>query len=134
MESDEDRDFILYGLYHGFDIIDTDASPVSVHTKNHKSAMPGSPYYHQATAQVLKEIEMGNYKVVSNPPDIISPIGVIPKPDGGIRLIHDCSQPDGLAVNDYCTTDWKQKFSRVEDAAKLVTPGCFMAKVDLKSA
>lgn len=134
MESDKDRDFILYGLYHGFDIIDTDASPVSVHTSNHKSAMPGSPYYHQATAQVLKEIEMGNYKVVSSPPDIISPIGVIPKPDGGIRLIHDCSQPDGLAVNDYCTTDWKQKFSRVDDAAKLVTPGCFMAKVDLKSA
>ena len=40
----------------------------------------------------------------------------------------------GLAVNDYCTSDWKQKFARVDDAAKLVTPGCFMAKVDLKLA
>ena len=45
---------------------------------------------------------------VSDPPDIIGPIAIIPKPDGEIRLIHDCSRPEGLAVNDYCTSDWKQ--------------------------
>ena len=77
---------------------------------------------------------MGNYEVVSDPPDIISPMGAIPKTDGGVRLIHDCSRPDGLSVNDYCTEEWHQKFSRVEDAAKLVTEGCFMAKIDLQSA
>lgn len=38
------------------------------------------------------------------------------------------------ALNDYCSSDWKQKFSRVDDAASLMTPGCFFAKVDLKSA
>ena len=59
---------------------------------------------------------------------------VIPKPDGGVRLIHDCSQPAGKSVNDYCTTDWKQTFSRVDDAAALVTEGCYMAKWDLKCA
>ena len=134
LENDEDRDFILTGLQNGFDIIDSDACPAVVECENHMSARPGSPYYKEATAQVLKEIEMGHYKVVSDPPDIISPIAVIPKPDGGVRLIHDCSRPDGLAVNDYCTSDWKQKFAKVDDAAKLVTPGCFMAKVDLKQA
>ncbi|MEW8547701.1 MAG: reverse transcriptase domain-containing protein [Candidatus Thiodiazotropha sp.] len=132
--NDVDRDFILNGLKNGFDIIDGDASPTPVHCENHRSAMPASAYYNQATRQVLKEIEKGNYIVVSQPPEIISPIGVIPKPDGGVRLIHDCSRPDGLSVNDYCTADWKQKFSTVDDAASLVTPGCFMAKVDLKSA
>ena len=134
LENDEDRDFILNGLQNGFDIIDPDAYPAVVECENHVSARPGSPSYKEATAQVLKEIEMGHYRVVSDPPNIISPIAVIPKPDGGIRLIHDCSRPDGLAVNDYCTSDWKQKFARVDDAAKLVTPGCFMAKVDLKQA
>lgn len=134
LENDDDRDFILNGLRNGFDIIDSDACPAVVECENHKSASPGSPYYKDATAQVLKEIEMGHYKVVSDPPDIISPMAAIPKPDGGVRLIHDCSRPGGLAVNDYCTSDWKQKFARVDDAARLVTPGCFMAKVDLKQA
>ena len=77
---------------------------------------------------------MGNYEVVSEPPLIVSPMGVIPKPDGGVRLIHDCSLPKGGSVNDYCSTDWHQKFSRVDDAAALVTKGCYMAKVDLQSA
>ena len=61
-------------------------------------------------------------------------MGVIPKPDGGVRLIHDCSIQEGQAVNDYYTAGWHQKFARVEDAAALFTEGCFMAKVDLKSA
>ena len=131
---DIDRDFILDGIKHGFDIIDTSANPIPVHCENHTSAKPGSTLYHQATEQVLKEIQMGHYEVVPTPPEIISPMGVIPKPDGGVRLIHDCSQPPGKSVNDYCTTDWKQKFSRVDDAAALVTEGCYMAKCDLKSA
>ena len=57
----------------------------------------------------------------------------IPKPGGDVRLIHDCSRPTGKAVNDYCTTDWHQKFSRV-DAASLMTHGCFFGKTDLQSA
>ena len=43
---------------------------------------------------------MGNYEVVSEPPDIISPMGAIPKTDGGVRLIHDSFCPDGISVND----------------------------------
>ena len=77
---------------------------------------------------------MGNYEVVDTPPDIISPIGVIAKADGGVRLIHDCSMPPGKAVNDYSTEEWHQKFARVDDAAALVTEGCYMAKIDLQSA
>ena len=41
--------------------------------------------------------------MVSEPPLIVSPMGVIPKPDGGVRLIHDCSLPRGGSVNDYCS-------------------------------
>lgn len=77
---------------------------------------------------------MDNYQVVHEPPGIISPVGVLPKPDGRVRLIHDCSQLEGYSVNDYCTVGCKQKLSRVDDAAALVTKGCFMEKVDLESA
>ena len=52
-------------------------------------------------------------------------MGVIPKPDGDVHLIHDCSRPVGMTVNDYCSVDWHQKFARVDDAAKLMLPGWF---------
>ena len=94
----------------------------------------GSPLYDRASKQILHEIGMGNYEVVTEPPDIISPLGVLEKPDGGVRLIHDCSMPPGRAVNDYSTEGWHLKFARVDDAAALVTEGCFMAKVDISSA
>ena len=61
-------------------------------------------------------------------------MAAIPKPDGDVRLIHDCSRPIGEAVNDYCSTDWQQKFARVDDAAAEMTEGCYFAKVDLRSA
>ena len=95
LQDDFDRDFLLNGIRYGFDITDQDASPASVECSNHRSAQPGSPLFEQATAQVLKEIQVGHYEVVSQPPRIVSPMGVIPKPVGGVRLIHDCSLPKG---------------------------------------
>ena len=105
LEGDPDRHFILHGLSNGFDIIDCDSDPTRVHCPNHPSARPGRPLYEIACEQVQKEIDMGYYEILPEPPTIISPIGVIPKPDGGIRLIHDCSHPPGRAVNDYCSVE-----------------------------
>lgn len=75
MRGDFDQDFILNGIQNGFDIIDTDPQPV--HCENHKSAQPGSPLYARASKQILHEVGIGNYEVVSEPPDVISPLGVI---------------------------------------------------------
>ena len=83
---------------------------------------------------MLREIENGHYVICQEPPDIVSPMAAIPKPDGDVRLIHDCSRPVGEAVNDYWSTDWHEKFSRVDDAAAVMTEGCYFAKVDLQSA
>ena len=33
------------------------------------------------------------------------------KPDGDVRLIHDCSRPSGKSVNNYCSSEWKQVLS-----------------------
>ncbi|MES9882075.1 MAG: reverse transcriptase domain-containing protein [Sedimenticola sp.] len=136
LDGDVDKQFLLAGIRNGFDIIDNDTVITPAKCGNHPSAQPDSPLYEKATKQVLTEIELGNYVVAEGPnePCIISPMAAIPKPDGGVRLIHDCSRPDGLSVNDHCSTDWKQKIARIDDAAKLMSPGCFFAKVDLKSA
>lgn len=134
LEDDQDKDFLLNGIRNGFSIVHEAVEVTPVQCSNHPSAKPGSPLYSKASAQVRREIEAGNYVICDNQPDVISPMAAIPKPDSDVRLIHDCSRPAGRAVNDYCSSDWHQKFSRVDDAASLMTHGCYFANVDLKSA
>ena len=131
---DVDRTFLLQGIRYGFDIIDENAVISPVTLPNHPSARPHSELFEKATKQVVNEIQCGNYVVCDPPPKIVSPMAAIPKPDGGVRLIHDCSRPPGLSVNDYNSADWQQKFARIDDAANLMSQGCFFAKVDLKNA
>ena len=53
----------------------------------------------------VQEIQKGNYHTVYEKPTVISVIGAIPKPDSDeVRLIHDCSMPQGKAVNDYISS------------------------------
>ena len=132
--NDIDSDFLLKGIQNGFDIIDENVVITPVQLPNHPSAKPGSELYEKATDQVLSEIQCGNYVICDSPPKIVSPMAAIPKPEGGVRLIHDCSRPSGKSVNDYNSADWQQKFARIDDAANLMTHGCFFAKVDLKHA
>ena len=134
LADDPDKEFLLQGIANGFDIIDDNVVISPVSAKNLPSARPSSELYEKSSKQILSEIEVGNYVVCESPPEIISPIAVIQKPDGDVRLIHDCSRPIGNAINDYYTTDWKQKFSTVDDAAAPMTEGCYFAKVYLKSA
>ena len=108
MSDDPGREFLLHGIKQGFDIIDTDADISHVSSDNHPSAKPSSALYCKASDQVLNEIVVGNYVICDTPPKIVSPLGVIPKSDGDVRLIHDCFRPIGGAVKDYCSTDWRR--------------------------
>ena len=67
-------------------------------------------------------------------PKIVSPMAGIRKPHGDVRLIHECSRRTGKAANDYCTDDWEQTFTMVDDAANRMAEGCYFAKVDLRKA
>ncbi|CAC5404287.1 unnamed protein product [Mytilus coruscus] len=121
LKNDFDKDFLLHGIKNGFDIVQNDLALINISAKNHPSALPSSPLYEKAHQQILTEIENGNYEFTESTPKIISHLGVIPKPDGGVRIIHDCSRPLGSAVNDFAEDMEKQKFQSVDDAAKLVT-------------
>lgn len=83
--------------------------------------------------QILTEISEGNYVKVIHKPSIVSALGAIPKDDGGIRLIHDGSMPDGHAMNNYAKNE-ECKYQSLQDALDMVKGGHFMAKIDLKSA
>lgn len=85
-------------------------------------------------AQILTEVEEGRYIVVDSKPPIVSALGAIKKDTGKVRLIHDASRPHGEALNDLSPLEIKQRFQSVSDAADLLTPNCFLAKLDLQSA
>lgn len=74
-----------------------------------------------------------NYVLVQEKPKIVSALAAIPKPSGGIRLIHDCSLPDHHSLNHYASKD-PCTYHTVTEALGLIQPGWYMAKVDLQSA
>ncbi len=134
LEHDPDKDFLLKGIRHGFDIVNSETVPLPVDMPNHKSAL--SPENRpKVEKQILDEIANGNYVVVHHKPRVISALGAIPKAHSDeIRLIHDCSRPEGQAVNDYAHLEYKVKYQSLQDAVSHVTKDCYCAKVDLKSA
>ena len=82
--------------------------------------------------QIAKELEAGNYLRVKSPPRVVSSLGAVPKTNGSIRLIHDLSRPNG-GVNAF-VEDSSVSYSTVDYATSLMSPGCFLSKVDLKAA
>jgi hypothetical protein len=119
---DPSKDFILSGIKHGFDIVDKGAKPKPVFSPNHPSAKPGSKLYNLVHKQVCAEIAAGNYVITSDQPTIVSPLCAIPKDENSVRLIHDASYPEGLALNDYATLTEKDKYETIETATAMMTP------------
>ena len=104
LSDDPYREFILHGIKHGFDIIDTNAVISPVSSDKHPSARPLSALYKKASEQVLKEIALGNYAICNTPPEIIQ------KSDSDVLLIHDCSLPVSSEVHDYSSTTGSRNF------------------------
>jgi hypothetical protein len=128
---DSDKEFLLNGIQHGFCIIDSDSQLVDASHPNHRSATSN----YQTTSDLINnEIMLGHYVKSPVKPTIISPIGLIPKSDGGNRLIHDCSMPHGMSVNDYTVHFEKYRYETVDVAVGMVKKGYYMAKVDIKAA
>ena len=81
-------------------------------------------YCEEVESKINSELNEGTYvKCCSDcTQDIISAINALPKPNGKIGLIHDCSQPEGSSVNDYTTLGYKCTFNGVKGATDLMTP------------
>ena len=70
------------------------------------------------------------------PPYICSPLGLIPKHDGGWRRIHHLSHPRGESVNDHIPDGaGKLRYTRFQEVLQLVTRAgrhCIILKRDIK--
>lgn len=95
--------------------------------------------------KVIKEVQLGR---IAGPFDnisqtgltslIISPIGLVPKPSGGVRLIHHLSHPWGEGVNAFIDdSQSKVEFASFDQAIRIALSlgkGALMAKFDVQSA
>ena len=120
LKGDIEEEFIINGIKCGFDIVNRDCAAESVSCKNYKSAT-SPPLREAVDKQIMKEIELGRYKICAEKPLVVSALGAIPKGESGkIRLIHDCSRPAGKSVNDYSTPP-KVSFDTIDGAIKTMT-------------
>uniref|UniRef100_A0A1I8HAA6 Reverse transcriptase domain-containing protein n=2 Tax=Macrostomum lignano TaxID=282301 RepID=A0A1I8HAA6_9PLAT len=96
--------------------------------------MSTSTFHRAVELQIKEEIENGRYLIVPKKPTMVSPLGAIPKDNGKVRLIHDCSTPPGYSVNDNYTKKLSPRFESVKKVAASIGKGWFMAKLDLSQA
>jgi hypothetical protein len=131
LKGDEDELFLINGIKNGFSIVDEPTvtpEPVCIENSNTSPAVKTA-----ITNKLIEGINEGHYKVVAKQPTIVSGLHAVPKPDGDIRLIHDCSRPEGHSVNDYATKD-ECSYQSVQELLDGIRPNWHIAKVDLKSA
>ena len=107
----------------------------------HQGTGGGTQLYRSATcaqnkskvgAQVMEELVHYRYRTVSEVPPIVSAVGAIPKKDGRVRLIHDCSRPEGSSLNEFAWHDRFQYMS-IQDAVDVMQRGTYLARVDLSN-
>jgi len=129
-----DKEYLLNGLTQGFNIIDVTSDNLQCAEVNNYKSATELPYKDKVESRIIHEISQGNYVITQTKPTIISALGAIPKSDSDdIRLIHDCSRPIGAGVNSYASCE-HYEYESVERACKLIKPGAFLAKIDLKNA
>lgn len=129
---------LIHSLTNGFDI-----GYVGPHTQLTAPNLPSAYQYPSVVDEALQK-EIAEHRLAgpySAPPFNnlhCSGIGVVPKKDGGWRLIYHLSAPSGHSINDFINKDeFSLQYKTVDDAIRMcqtLGPGALMAKVDLKNA
>ena len=127
------RQDLMEGIKEGFHITNRPWEGPPIWQSNYRSATNGR-VRQVVERQIKEEIDNGRYVVVPEPPVLTSALGAIPKPGSDkIRLIHDCSRPLGSALNDLADLEG-YSYQTIREAASLIEPQDFLAKIDLASA
>ena len=131
---DQDAHFLLDGVFNGFQVLDNNSDLTTYHVPNYNSCFDELTKS-KISKTITSELSACKLSIVPNPPSQIHALGAIPKSNGDVRIITDCSEPKKQSVNNYM----KQVFSRfsynqLDDVIPHIMPGYFMATVDLQSA
>ncbi|KAJ5874994.1 uncharacterized protein N7529_003424 [Penicillium soppii] len=89
------------------------------------------------TAKLAEDLSLGRVRLASRS-SFVSPLGLVPKHDGGWRRIHDLSWPPRQGVNQGIPDPWSAiEYMSIDDIYEQVIqagPGCTIIKRDIKDA
>ena len=126
---DVDRDFLLGVVDNGVLLVPELSALEPFAIPNYKSALEAS---HEVQTGLQEEVQRGWVIPVASPPKYVHPLGVVPKPTGGIRVIHDHSVPIGACVNDletYVSYSWDS----LERVLPFFCPRVLLARLDIEA-
>ena len=130
---DENAEYIFKGVRDGFDIVDEDFDG-SYRCSNYQSIMD-SEFRQQMDSTIEEELSEGKVSLAREVPQCIHSLGAVRKSNGKLRPITDCSRPEGSSINNHMSSTCKEfTFTKLDYVAEVMTPGCWMAVLDLKSA
>lgn len=130
--------YLKNGFSKGFEINYT-GPRFHVYSKNLKSA---TEHHDHLMDKISKEIKLGRIMGPFDQLPIsnlhISPVGIVPKSDGGWRMITHLSYPSDRGINDFidpdlCTVQYAS-FDGVVDMIASLGRGALIGKMDVKSA
>lgn len=105
---------------------------------NHHSALVAPEILSSDLQKQLHHDRLVKIDLATETPFVCSPLGLVPKHDGGWRRIHDLSFLPGNSVNDGIPQEWGSleytTFDEAVDALLQQGPGAILVKRDLKDA
>lgn len=129
---------LAQGFEGGF-LLNYHGPRIKVEFRNMKSAIQHS---NELAEKIKKEIDLGRVLGPFSAPPIsnlrCNPVGLLPKKQGGWRMITNLSHPFGESVNDYIDQQFcSVNYSSFDDAINIIQTkgqGALMAKMDISSA
>ena len=126
--------YLRWYRYNGFKVTDPAAEIPVYECANYQSCYIGENSQKMNNI-LLYELHEGKISVANIKPTQIHSLGAIPKPNGSVRHITDCSMPDKLSVNNYMKNTFSCfSFNTLDDVVLDVGLGNYMATIDLQDA
>lgn len=128
------RDYIGFGVKNGFLIVDDTATIPTYECPNYASCLKGDAhdYIDNLIAQELAE---GKLILADVKPHCVHGLGAVPKKGGKWRPITDCRPPLGQSINCFMSSTFREfTYTTVDQVVEMITPGCYMASVDIAAA
>ena len=127
---------LVSNVVDGFRIVDDNMDLSNMHYECENYSSVYTPENKKKLDSIIgKELSEGYLKIVNKKPMCIHSMGAVPKPDGGIRPITDCSMPRDISVNNFCADIIQDfQYKNVDHVLAMLQEGDYMAVVDIKSA
>ena len=129
-------DPLVSNVTDGFKIVDDSLNLVYMKYEcEHYNSVYDPIYKSKLDSIIGKELAEGYLRIVKKKTNCIHSMGAVPKPDGGIRPIADCSMPTDISVNSFCENIIEEfQYNSVDNVLAMLQEGDYMAVLDIKSA